>query len=98
MTQTECAPPAVVVGVSLDQLRAAVELSRGGDGVAWSFVVWARLWVALTPLQQSVVYRVALVGLTHDQTAAELNATRAAVTMTWRRACVRLRGLVPAGG
>jgi DNA-directed RNA polymerase specialized sigma24 family protein len=84
-------------GVSLDQLRAAVELSRdpAAEGAAWSFKVWAALWVTLTPPQQRVVYLVALVGLTHDEAAADLNSTRAAVTMTWRRACVRLRDLVP---
>jgi DNA-directed RNA polymerase specialized sigma24 family protein len=91
--------PALVEGITLDQLRAALELSRepGADGVAWSFKVWAALWVTLTPSQQVVVYLVALVGLTPGEAAADLNTTRAAVSMTWRRACLRLRALVPAG-
>lgn len=87
-------------GVTLDELRAAVALSRSAadpDAHEWSWSTWCAVWEVLSPPQQRVVYLVVLVGMSQQRVAGELGCTRAVVAGTWRRALDRIRAVVPAG-
>lgn len=87
-----------VVGVSVEQLRAAVDGSRtaaDGGGVTWCPAEWVRVWSRLTPVMQRVIFLRVLVGLPPGEVAEQLGLTRGGVDGAWRRALARIRAAAP---
>lgn len=87
-------------GVSLDRLRVSLALARlhgTGEGLTWSAGEWARVWARLTVLQQSVVFKVCVLGLAHAEVGRRLGIARESVGSALRRAVERVRDAVPAG-
>lgn len=85
------------------KLRAALALARirgDGSGTTWSAEEWERVLRHLTALQQRVIYKVLLLGLTHDQAGEAIGISRTSVRAAWVRAIGRLRlvaDVVPVG-
>ncbi len=83
-------------GVSVEQLRAAVDGSRtAAGGVTWCPAEWVRVWSRLTPVMQRVVYLRVLVGVPPAQVAEQLGLTRGGADGAWRRALARIRAAAP---
>ncbi|MDY3558132.1 hypothetical protein R5W23_000853 [Gemmata sp. JC673] len=80
--------------VTVNQLRAGVDGTRGQGGVEWPAAVWERLWGVLTRREQEVVFHHLVENRTHTEVAELLGVRRETVNVAWRRALTRIRGVI----